>query len=182
MQEWFVSLKQKSKVGDLAPSKLSECSFPMHCLYIDTFLIAQVRQTNQIVKCVYSTSVCGTREIGWTFWEGCFSQINIYDCVPSPQFVIIIVTRFCVHIYIYNKKTAIFIWLLAPTVKDSPSLDKAVINWSNKNDSTNCLLDENCALFMTESSALPPVIYRESETENSKFCTRKIHSMIVIKP
>lgn len=159
MQEWFVSLKQKSKVGDLTPSKLSECSFPMHCLYIDTFLIAQVGQTNKIVKCVYSTSVCGTREIGWKFWEGCYSQINIYDCVPSPHSVIIIVTRFCVHIYI--KKTAIFIWLLALTVKGSPSLDKAIITWSNKKDSTNCLLDKNCALFMTEISTSPCYIQRK---------------------
>ena len=82
----------------------------------------------------------------------------------APQSVIIIVIRFCVHIYIYIyiiKKTAIFIWLLALTVKDSPSLDKAIIKLSNKYDSTNCLLDENCALFMTEISTSPCYIQRE---------------------
>jgi len=71
----------------------------MHCLYIDTFLIAQVRQTDKIVKCVYSTSVCGTREVGSSGKDVSLKLIFMIVYL-APQSAIIIVIRFCVHIYI----------------------------------------------------------------------------------
>jgi len=49
----------KNKEGDLAPSRLSECSFQMHYLYTDTWLMLRIADYEKTVTLsLYSKNVC----------------------------------------------------------------------------------------------------------------------------
>lgn len=98
----------------------------------------------------------------------------------APQSVIIIVIRFCVHIYIIRKQP--FLFGFSPSQSKIPHLwVKQLLNEVIKMTvQTVCWMKTVLCLWL--KSLLPLVIYRESEIESSKFCTRKIHGMIVIKP